>query len=167
MRTKPDSGGVMKAILVAAMAAFAIPCCAQLQSNAQVFPDKDVTSQLAALAQKAKGSGSSGATLADYKSHAIKLSVRAASGGAEVHAHYDDIFFVTEGKATLVTGGTVENAKGSSDGETTGSGIRNGNSQMIAKGDIVHIPAGVPHQLIVAPGSEYSSIVIKVREPSE
>lgn len=157
----------MKLILVATMAAVAIPCCAQAQSNAEVFPARDVTSQLAGLAQKAKGSGSSGATLADYKSHAIKLSVRAASGGAEVHACYDDIFFVTEGTATLVTGGTVESAKAGSDGETTGSDIRNGKSQTIAKGDIVHIPAGVPHQLIVAPGSEYSSIVIKVREPSE
>jgi mannose-6-phosphate isomerase-like protein (cupin superfamily) len=158
----------MKLILVAAaMAAIAIPCFAQAQSSAEVFPDKDVTSQLATLAQKAKASGSSGATLADYKSHAIKLSVRAASGGAEVHAHYDDIFFVTEGKATLVTEGTVENAKAGSDGETTGSGIQNGKSQTIAKGDVVHIPAGVPHQLIVAPGIEYSSIVIKVRESSE
>ena len=154
----------MKLILVAAMAAFTIPCCAQMQSGAQVFSGKDVTSQLAALAQRAKASGSSGATLADYKSHAIKFSVRAASGGAEVHAHYDDIFFVTEGKATLVTGGTVENAKDGNDGETTGSGIQNGERQIIAKGDIVHIPAGVPHQLIVAPESEYSSIVIKVRE---
>lgn len=154
----------MKLILVAATVAVAIPCCAQMQSGAQVFSGKDVTSQLAALAQRANASGSSGATLADYKSHAIKLSVRAASGGAEMHAHYDDIFVVTEGKATLVTGGTVENAKDGNDGETTGSGIQNGERQTIVKGDIVHIPAGAPHQLIVAPGSEYSSIVIKVRE---
>ena len=58
------------------------------------FFGKDVKSQLAALAMTAKPSGSGGAVLGDYKSHAIKLSVRTASGGAEVHAHYDDIFIV-------------------------------------------------------------------------
>ena len=156
----------MKLLLVA-VTAFAICRCAQAQTGAEVFSGRVVTSRLAELAQQAKASGGSGATLADYKSHAIKLSVRAASGGAEVHAHYDDIFVVTEGQATLITGGTVENPKAGSDGETTGSGIQNGRSQTIAKGDIVHIRAGVPHQLIVAPGTVYSSIVVKVRESSE
>jgi quercetin dioxygenase-like cupin family protein len=154
----------MKLILALAMAALVFPCNAQTQT-AEVFSGKDVSSRLETLVSNARASGSSGATLGNYKSHAIKLSVRAKSGGAEMHAHYDDIFFVTEGQATLVTGGTVENVKAGSDGETTGSGIENGTSQTIAKGDVVHIPAGVPHQLLVAPGSVYSSIVIKIREP--
>ena len=157
----------MRLTFILAVAALVIPCCAQAQSGAEVFSGQSVTSQLVALVQAAKGSGSSGATLGDYKSHAIKLSVRTASGGAEVHAHYDDIFFVTDGKANLVTGGSVVNAKTDSDGETKGSSIQNGKSEMIAKGDVVHIPAGMPHQLILAPGSVYSSIVIKIRESSE
>lgn len=146
------------------MAALASSCSAQAQSKVEVFSGQSVTSQLTALVQAAKGSGGSGATLGDYKSHAIKLSVRTASGGAEMHAHYDDIFLVTEGKADLVTGGTIGNGKTDSEGETKGSSIQNGESQTIAKGDVVHIPAGTPHQLILAPGSIYSSIVIKVRE---
>jgi quercetin dioxygenase-like cupin family protein len=58
----------------------------------------------------------------------------------------------------------VVDAKTDSQGETKGSSIQNGKSVTIAKGDVVHIPAGVPHQLILAPGSVYSSVVIKVRE---
>jgi mannose-6-phosphate isomerase-like protein (cupin superfamily) len=154
----------MRLTFIFATAALTIPCCAQAQSKAEVFTDQAVTSQLTALVQAAKGAGSSGATLGDYKSHAIKLSVRTASGGAEVHAHYDDVFFVTEGKANLVTGGSVVDAKTDSEGETRGSSIQNGKSETIAKGDVVHIPAGMPHQLILDPGSVYSSIVIKVRE---
>jgi mannose-6-phosphate isomerase-like protein (cupin superfamily) len=157
----------MRLILTMTMASLAISCCAQAQSKVEVFSGQSVTSQLTALVQAAKGPGRSGATLGDYKSHAITLSVRTASGGAEIHAHYDDIFLVTEGKADLVTGGSVANAKTDSEGETRGSGIQNGNSQRIAKGDVVHIPAGTPHQLILTPGSIYSSIVIKVREASE
>jgi mannose-6-phosphate isomerase-like protein (cupin superfamily) len=157
----------MRLTVMLTMTALAIPGYAQTENKAQVFSGQAVTSQLMALLQTAKGSGSSGATLGDYKSHAIKLSVRAESGGAEVHAHYDDIFFVTEGKANLITGGSVVSPKTDSDGETKGSSIENGKSLTIAKGDVVHIPAGVPHQLILVPGNEYSSIVVKVRESSE
>lgn len=154
----------MRFIVTMTMVALASSCSAQAQSKVEVFSGQSVTSQLTALVQAAKGSGGSGATLGDYKSHAIKLSVRTASGGAEIHAHYDDIFLVTDGKADLVTGGTIGNAKTDGEGETKGSSIQNGESQTIAKGDVVHIPAGTPHQLILAPGSIYSSIVIKVRE---
>jgi len=154
----------MKLIPILAVALLAVPCLAQTSGSAEVFPGKDVAAQLATLAQKAKPSGSSGATLGDYKSHAIKLSVRTASGGAEVHAHYDDIFVVTGGTATLITGGTVVDARTGADGETKGTRIQDGKSEAIAKSDIVHVPAGTPHQLIIAPGETFSAIVVKVRE---
>lgn len=154
----------MKLILILAITALAIPCYALAGDKTEVFSGKDVTSQLTALAQAAKPSGSSGATLGDYESHAIKLSVRTASGGAEVHAYYDDIFVVSEGKATLVTGGTVVNLKAGSDGEAKGNSIQNGKSQTIGTGDVVHIPAGTPHQLIIAPGDVFAAIVVKVKE---
>jgi mannose-6-phosphate isomerase-like protein (cupin superfamily) len=155
----------MRLIVMAAAAALTMPCYAQ--KKADVFSGQAIQSQLTALVEAAKASGGSGTTLGDYQSHAIKLSVRTASGGAEVHAHYDDIFFVTEGSAKLVTGGSVIHAKTDSEGETKGSGIENGKAETIAKGDLVHIPAGVPHQLILAPGAAYSSIVIKVKESQQ
>lgn len=154
----------MKLIPILAIVAMAIPSFAQTVSSAEVFTGRDVTAQLATLMQAAKPSGSSGATLGDYKSHAIKLSVRTASGGAEIHEHFDDIFVVTGGKATLITGGAVVNAQTGKDGETKGSAIQDGKSQTIAVSDIVHIPAGTPHQLILAPGDVFSTIVVKVRE---
>lgn len=155
----------MKLMPVLAAIALAAACQAQTSRHAEVFSGKNVHSQTDSLIAAAKATGSSGATLGDYSSHAIKLSIRTASGGAEVHAHYDDIFLVTEGKATLITGGTVIDPKTGKNGETKGRGIRNGVSRAIAKGDIVHIPAGTPHQLVLAPGAVYASIVIKVREP--
>lgn len=154
----------MKLLSILALA-LAIPCWAQTGNTAQVFSGKDITSQLASLAPAAVTAGSSGATLGNYTSHAIQLSVRTASGGAEVHASADDIFFVTQGKATLITGGTVVNAKTDSKGETHGSRIDGGTRMTIAKGDVVHIPAGTPHQLLISPKDVYSSIVVKVQEP--
>ena len=146
------------------MAAAAMTCVGQTKPEAQVFPTRDTQSELISLVQAAKTAGSSGAVLGDYPSHSIRLSVRTASGGAEAHAHYDDIFVVTQGSATLITGGTIENAQIDNDGETKGRDIRNGRSRTIGKDDIVHIPAGTPHQLIIAPGGVFSSIVVKVKE---
>lgn len=152
-------------IFVAAVFLMPLYASAEDKAEAEVFSGKSVASQLQTLAQTAKASASSGATLADYGSHAIKLSVRSTSGGAEVHAHYDDVFVVTEGTATLVTGGTVLDAKTDEDGETKGSSIQNGTSHTIVKGDIIHVPAGTPHRLIIAPGVVFGAIVIKVKEP--
>jgi mannose-6-phosphate isomerase-like protein (cupin superfamily) len=156
----------MKLVPIFLVAALAVPsfALAQTAGTAEVFSAKDVAAQLVSLAEKATPSGSSGATLGDYKSHAIKLSIRTASGGAEVHAHYDDIFVVTGGSATLITGGTVVDPQTGNDGEIKGTRIQGGKSQPIAKDDIVHIPAGTPHQLIISPGSTFSAIVVKVRE---
>ena len=128
------------------------------------FSAQEIQKQLATLGVKAKPSGGSGSTLAEYSDHQIKLSVRTSSGGAEAHAHYVDVFFVTQGKATLITGGSLIDAKTGNDGESKGSGISGGTTQIISKGDVVNIPAGTPHQLKIAQGTTYSSIVIKIKE---
>jgi mannose-6-phosphate isomerase-like protein (cupin superfamily) len=132
--------------------------------KAEYFSAQDIQKQLADLAPQAKSSGSSGSTLGDYTSHQLKLSVRTSSGGAEVHAHYDDVFVVTQGQATLITGGTVVDPKTDADGETKGPSIHDGNTQIISVGDVVHIPAGTPHQLKIAQGTLFSTIVVKVKE---
>jgi mannose-6-phosphate isomerase-like protein (cupin superfamily) len=154
----------MKLIAVAAALALALPAIAQIEKKAEVFTSHDIHAELDALGAKAQASGSGGTTLGDYGSHKLMLSVRTTSGGAEVHAHFDDVMIVTQGSATLITGGTVVDAKTGPDGETKGKSISGGNTQTITAGDIVHVPAGVPHQLLVPAGTTYSSIVIKVRE---
>ena len=155
----------MKILLVLAASAFlSAPALSQSPAAAQVYSGKDVAAQLDALSRAAQASGSSGATLGDFSSHAIKLSVRTSSGGAEIHAHYDDIFLVTGGRATLITGGRVLQAQTGADGETKGSSIEGGTRRLLEEGDVVHIPAGTPHQLLIAPGETYRSIVVKVKE---
>lgn len=128
------------------------------------YSAQDIQKQLADLAPKAKDSGSSGSTLGDYSNHQIKLSLRTTSGGSESHVHFVDIFFVTQGKATLITGGTIENPKSIGDGEMQGSGIQGGHTETISVGDVVHIPAGTPHQIKIEKGTLYSAIVIKVKQ---
>ena len=125
----------------------------------------DVKARIAALIPEAKVKGSSGGTLADYGTYKIQISVRTASGGAEVHAHWDDVMMVEQGSATLITGGTVVGGKTDADGETHGLKIEGGHTQALAAGDMVTVRAGTPHQIMLAPGTVYGAVVVKIHEP--
>lgn len=72
---------------------------------------------------------------------------------------------VQEGSATLITGGTVVDGTTDANGETHGTKIENGYARTISVGDVLTIRAGTPHQLILAPGTLYGAVVIKVHEP--
>ena len=154
----------MKLAFVFGLMTCCLPALGQSAAKAQVFSSSDIHGQLTQLMEQAKAKGSSGAILGSYGSHTIQLSARSASGGAEIHAHFDDVMLVTEGSATLVTGGTVVDAHTNSDGETHGTSIKDGVSQTVSVGDVSHVPAGTPHQLLITPGTPYSALVIKVKE---
>ena len=68
-----------------------------------------------------------------------------APGQVEVHEHDTDIFYIVEGTATIVTGGTTEGAKSTGAGETRGEKITGGTKRRLAKGEVIVIPSGVPH----------------------
>lgn len=153
----------MKAAVIAAV--FLLGAMGAAAESPAVYLQKDVKAKIASLIPLAETKGSSGATLADYGSYKLELSVRTASGGAEVHAHWDDVMMVEQGSATLITGGSVVHPKTSADGETHGSRIERGESRTLVAGDMVTVRAGTPHQLILKPHTIYSSIVVKIHEP--
>ena len=119
-----------------------------------------------ALVEKARaGSGSAGITLANYKGHYTMLTARTASGGGELHQHYADFLIVLDGEGTEMTGGTMVDPKEGPNGETRGKTLEGATPHVLHKGDVIHIPAGTPHQAIEAPGQSIIIYVIKVEEP--
>ncbi|MGH9524559.1 MAG: hypothetical protein ACRD3E_18720 [Terriglobales bacterium] len=113
---------------------------------------------------KAKNSGSSGSDLDSSGNGALKLSYRRETGGAEVHQHFDDVMVVEGGSATLVTGGSLVDPKTEPNGEMKGKSIEGGTRQVLSTGDIIHIPAGTPHQLLLDRGTDFRAFVVKVHE---
>ena len=89
---------------------------------------------------------------------------REGSGEAEYHALDADIFVVQSGTATLVYGGEMVDAKDSAANEKRGPSIKGGVEKTLAAGDIVTIPAKVPHQVKLAPGKEFTYFVVKVTQ---
>lgn len=88
---------------------------------------------------------------------------RTADGEAEIHSEWDDVILVQEGGATLLHGGVVEGGRETAPGERRGGRIGGGTSQVIGPGDVVLVPAGTPHQVMVPAGGSVTYLVVKVR----
>ena len=110
------------------------------------------------------GDGSAGETLKEYPQHWAMLSCRSRDGEAEVHENFADVFYVLDGRATLVTGGAVAGARLTKPGETRGISIEGGVRQELRAGDVAHVPANLPHQMLVAGEQTVTCLVMKVQE---
>ena len=113
------------------------------------------------------GDGQASETLKEYRGHATMLSFRSRDGEAELHEKFADIFHVLAGKATLVTGGTILRARTIAPGETRGDRIEGGSRQELRAGDLAHVPAGLPHQMLVAGEGTFTAFVVKIKESEQ
>jgi glc operon protein GlcG len=86
---------------------------------------------------------------------------RSGAGHAELHKKETDIFYVVDGEATFITGGAMVGSKATSPGQRTGTGIQGGEVHHLTKGDVIVIPAGIPHWFKDVPHS-VSYFVVKV-----
>jgi mannose-6-phosphate isomerase-like protein (cupin superfamily) len=102
------------------------------------------------------------AVKADFGDHLLEISHRDANGKAELHKVKADVIVIQTGTATLVTGGEVIDPKDTGPNEIQGSAIKGGVKQEVGPGDVIEIPAGVPHQFFLAPGTQITYLVVKV-----
>ena len=87
---------------------------------------------------------------------------RDAPGVVEVHNTDTDIFYVVEGGATFLTGGTLTGGKHTAPDEVRGGMLAGAETRHLAKGDVIVIPKGVPHWFKEVPDS-IKYFVVKVR----
>ncbi|MGH9435915.1 MAG: hypothetical protein ACRD06_07935 [Terriglobia bacterium] len=110
------------------------------------------------------GNGSASETLREYSRHAAMLSFRSRSGEVEAHEKFADLFQVLSGAATLVTGGKMIGSHTVAPGETRGETIEGGTCQELKPGDVAHVPAGTPHQILLAGDKTLTCLVLKIQE---
>lgn len=67
--------------------------------------------------------------------------------GASAHDAVAELFYIVDGSATLLTGGTIPNATRSGT-NLQGKTIEGGVAQKFNKGDWLIVPSGVPHQFV-------------------
>lgn len=86
---------------------------------------------------------------------------RERSGEVELHMAQNDVFVAHDGHATVVIGGKVSGNHEVSPGEWRGGTLSGGRSYSMNPGDVLWIPAGLPHQVLLPAGASFDYIAFK------
>jgi len=143
----------MKMLIVLALAA--LPLLAADPEGFAAYSNADIQSRVKAAKLDAHKAGAD--RVASWGNHSLLLVRREGDGEAEIHENQVDVITVISGEGTLVVGGTAVDAKPTTAGELRGKSITGGTMHKMAPGDVFHIPAKVPHQMLVP-----KSLVIEV-----
>lgn len=100
--------------------------------------------------------------LADRGAYTYLAIRRDRTGEVEVHAAWDDVMVIESGSATVAYGGTVRGGRQTAPGEQRGGAMDGGTTQALGPGDVMVIPAGVPHQVLVPEGGSGTYVVVKI-----
>jgi mannose-6-phosphate isomerase-like protein (cupin superfamily) len=109
---------------------------------------------------------STGHTLHAHPTYQYLQIRRTRSGVPEVHDRWIDVTTVQSGRGTLLSGGHVTGSRAEAGGEHRDGTIVGGASRPVGPGDLMIIPAGVPHQYLIAPGDSLRYLTVKVLQPS-
>lgn len=133
---------------------------AQNASKVVFISAKQLQSDIRKAPQAAPGVST--INLTETPEYSALAARRTKPGLAEVHKNMIDVWYVIDGGGTLVTGGSLADTSETGPGEVRGKSVSGGEDRKIAKGDIVTIPAGVPHWLSKVDGQEVVYLVVKV-----
>lgn len=146
-------------LLIASLAAFSLASAASAAA-VDIYSAKEIQAMSRALA--AKRTSFASLDLARYGNHYLMLAYREETGSSEVHQSEADIFIVESGRAAIITGGKLLDGHTVKTGEIRGSSIEGGERHSLSAGDIIHIPAGIPHQLLLDKSKPFTYFVVKV-----
>ena len=149
--------GFAAAALICAIAAG--PASSAQPTEPVRFPHKDLIDRVA----KTK-SGLAASTL-PTGSNAIAIQVRREkSGEVEIHEAHEDIFVAQQGRATVVVG-TAEGMTKTAAGEWRGGTLKESRRYELAPGDVLWIPAGLAHQMLLPRGKSFNYLALKFNAP--
>jgi mannose-6-phosphate isomerase-like protein (cupin superfamily) len=105
--------------------------------------------------------GSIPAAVNQFAPNSLLLVDRTETGESEIHATQNDITTIIEGTATLVTGGKLTKDRKISTNEIRGESITGTDRRAVKAGDIIMVPANMPHQFVLKPGERLVYTVFK------
>jgi mannose-6-phosphate isomerase-like protein (cupin superfamily) len=127
-------------------------------------PPKPVTSPIFIDKEKVAATFAKGGNLINAPDMIVLGSHREVPGQVEVHDKETDVIYVIDGGATFVMGGKMVGGKATRPAQWMGTDITGGQTQKLTKGDMVIVPAGIPHWFKeVSPRISY--YVVKVVKP--
>ena len=126
---------------------------------------EDLARRDVALSTRMRPDHSARETLAEYGNpsgaHRFRFIRRDADGIPERHAGIEDVAFIQSGAGTIVVGGNMIGQTGSN-GEYTGTDIQGGTRYSVSAGDVIHIPADIPHRYLVPEGGHVTYVLVRM-----
>lgn len=153
---------MMAAMRLLTAALLAAPLFATQPAGFALWNSAELARRDEALSKKVGQDHSARETLADYGDHRFRMLYRDGDGYPEQHDNVVDVVIVKSGEGTLLLGGKMINSKaGSGAGEYIGTGIEGGERHSLGPGDVVHIPAKIPHSFLVPAGKHITYVLVK------
>ena len=147
---------------VLAIALLVTPAVAADQAGFAMWTSAELRKQDEALSKKVGSDHSARETLADYGDHRFRMLYRDGDGFPEQHDNIVDVVIVQTGEGTLLVGGKMLGSRaGGGAGEYVGTGIEGGERHRLGAGDVVHIPAKIPHSFLVPAGKHITYVLVK------
>jgi hypothetical protein len=138
------------------------PVFAADPSDFRLWKADELKQRDAALSKKVGADHSSRETLADFGDHRVRYLYRDADGFPEQHDNIVDMVYVQSGEGTLQLGGTLVDKKATGGaGEFVGSRLEGGERHALGAGDVIHIPAKIPHAFLVQKGKHITYVLVK------
>jgi quercetin dioxygenase-like cupin family protein len=95
--------------------------------------------------EKVDAAFAKGGMLIQTNNYKVIAGHRSGPGTVEIHEKDTDVFYIVDGTATFITGGKANEVTEKSPGEFGAREIVGGDTNHLAKGDVIIIPNGVPH----------------------
>lgn len=111
--------------------------------------------------------GSASETIREFSGYSLMLVVLLRSDDPAIHETYGCTLTVLDGRAKMLTGGIIERTRRVGTGEIKGLAISGGAIRELYGGDVVHLPPGTPHQLLLTGDQTLSYLLLRVRENAQ
>lgn len=141
----------MRALGIAALAAAALFSASAFGQGGAPIPPKDKAtyfqhSDLVNIWKDLEAKQGLNKRVLEGGAYSINIRIVKPTDPPLLHANSLDIWLVSEGSATAVTGGKLlDLKKRPNNDDAAGSSIEGGTEQALKPGDVLYIPPGVPH----------------------
>jgi mannose-6-phosphate isomerase-like protein (cupin superfamily) len=151
-------------MMVIGLALLGFAAQGQGPAGVHVWKSAEIAAKGKALSQKLNEQKVASEVIATERNRRFMVAHREGSGVAEWHEKEADVMFISSGNVTMVYGGSIVDNKTTEPGEMRGPSIRGGTEVALGPGDVLHIPAKVPHQMKMDAGKQVTYFVTKVTE---
>lgn len=164
------SGVTLGTIAIATLIAIiAHPAAAQRETGEQLRRHVDYVDTAAVRDARKyliryRGVGTTVFTSPDEQTNYV-LVRRVVNSEVERHARWDDLIIVRGGSGALVVGDRAKGETFRAPGEYRGGTLVSPRTLVIHNGDVVRVPAGMPHSFEVNKDAPLEYLLVKIRRP--